>query len=521
MKIAQAVTIFLASVGSALADGEVVTIHGSGTTNPSKCIWHIMSLFEERSQITTRLTYRAVGSSTGQKEFLGATNTGYEIVENPGDALVEIGSHVPHNDFGAGDIPISEAAYLELNEKVELQSGKNTYVNKLHMVHLPFAMSSVSFFHNIPGIERGEDGIKLDACDLARIYNGKVSYWNDEEIVNKQTDKIKTILFDIEEKIFVSRRVEGSSSTKSITQFLHAKCPDEWPADMVDSKLGDKWHASTNPCQGSSGMTKCVRQNAGAIGYLDSGHGWSEELAEVSLKNEDGKYLTSADAYSKGGITYAASSGVTPDRADLDWSSVEFLNKPGADTWPIVVMSYVYVRKDVNRFMDSKEERGLLKLFLEALYDDEEKEYFKPCEKLGFAPPPKDVKRVAIEGIESISWDLSDNDNDENMWSHEIDTIPITGMGKYVISAKRRSLSGVSIEDIAGAEAKLKGEVEYLTATVQSLMKGTNGEFAYLFNEMESENKKNDAALVLGALSFTMWSCVCVGFIVKRYVFRK
>lgn len=112
-------------------------------------------------------------------------------------------------------------------------------------------------------------------------------------------------------------------------QFLHAKCPDEWPADMVDSKLGDKWHASTNPCQGSSGMTKCVRQNAGAIGYLDSGHGWSEELAEVSLKNEDGKYLTSADAYSKGGITYAASSGVTPDRADLDWSSVEFLNKVG------------------------------------------------------------------------------------------------------------------------------------------------------------------------------------------------
>jgi ABC-type phosphate transport system substrate-binding protein len=514
MKIAQAAAIFLASAGSVLGNGEVITIHGSGTTNPSKCIWHIMSLFEERSQIMTRLTYRAVGSSTGQKEFLGAANTGYELT----NSTIEISSHVPHNDFGAGDIPISKAAFEELNKAVELQDGANNDNNGLHMVHLPFAMSSVSFFHNIPGIERGPEGIKLDACDLARIYNGKVSRWNDAEIISKQTEMIQEILLDIDEPIFVSRRVEGSSSTQSITQFLHEKCPAEWPLEWVDSMLGDKWHVSTKPCQGSAGMTDCVRQNAGAIGYLDSGHGWSEELAEVYVKNEDGVYLTSEYSFSQGGITYAASSGVTPDRADADWSSVEFLNKSGPDTWPIVLMSYVYVRKDVNRFMDSKEERGLLKLFLEALYDDDEKKYFEPCEKLGFAPPPKDVKTVAIKGIESITWDL---DNNKNMWTHEIDTLPITGMGKYVISAKRRSLAGVSIDEIAGAEAKLKGDVEYLTASFQSLMQGTNGEFAYLFRQMEAENNKTEAALVLAALSFTMWSCVIVGFVVKRFVFHK
>ena len=86
------------------------------------------------------------------------------------------------------------------------------------MVHLPFALSSVSFFINIPGIERGEGGLKLDACDLARIYNGKVSQWNDAEIISKQTEDIKEILLNIEEPIHVSRRVEGSSSTKSVTQ---------------------------------------------------------------------------------------------------------------------------------------------------------------------------------------------------------------------------------------------------------------------------------------------------------------
>lgn len=73
-------------------------------------------------------------------------------------------------------------------------------------------------------------------------------------------------------------------------------------------------------------MTDCVRNNPGSIGYMDSGHGWSEELAEVNLKNDDGYYLTSRYAHENGGITDAAK-GVLPDEADMDWGDVNFLNK--------------------------------------------------------------------------------------------------------------------------------------------------------------------------------------------------
>jgi len=218
MKATQSTTVFLASIFSALvaAQGDVITIHGSGTTNPSKCIWHIMSLFEERSLVTTRLTYRAVGSTTGQKEFLGKENTGEETVAG---GLVTIDNHVPHNYFGAGDIPIKKEDYDALNDQVEAQDGMDASNGGKHFVHLPFAMSSVSFFHNIPGVPDGKDGIKLDACDLARIYNGKVQKWNsDEGILSKQNDAVKEILMNLTDDIFVSRRVEGSSSTKSITQ---------------------------------------------------------------------------------------------------------------------------------------------------------------------------------------------------------------------------------------------------------------------------------------------------------------
>lgn len=74
-------------------------------------------------------------------------------------------------------------------------------------------------------------------------------------------------------------------------------------------------------------MTNCIRENPGSIGYMDSGHGWSEELAEVNVRNKRGNYITSKDSHARGGIAAAASAAGTPSSADADWSAVEFLYK--------------------------------------------------------------------------------------------------------------------------------------------------------------------------------------------------
>lgn len=175
------------------------------------------------------------------------------------------------------------------------------------------------------------------------------------------------------------------------------------------------------------------------------------------------------------------------------------------------------MRKDVNRFMQNVDERGLMKLFLEALYDEE---YFGNCKKLGFSAPPKDVVDIAKEGIESVAWAF---DNGENMWSFEYahTTRKIDGMGKYVISGKRKSLAGVNIDDIAGAEAKLKGDVAYLKESESRLMDEVVLLQKSVDGMKEEKEDKSEAALVLAALSFTMWSCVIVGFVVKKFVFGK
>ena len=106
---------------AALAHGEIEVMHGAGTTNPSKLFWNIMELMSERARIPLHLTYRAVGSSTGQKEFVGSTNN-YEAL----------------NHFGSGDIPMTSERYAEV-----VSHGRT-------MVHVPFAMGGIGVFHSGP-----------------------------------------------------------------------------------------------------------------------------------------------------------------------------------------------------------------------------------------------------------------------------------------------------------------------------------------------------------------------------------
>lgn len=430
------------------------------------------------------MTYRAVGSSTGQAEFLGVNNT------DPNSGVTDPWQHIPHVDFGAGDIPVPSEQYDRLNA-----IGTN---DDIQMVHLPFALSSVSFFYNINGVEE----VDLTGCLLGKIFNREITNWSDPELVALNPE-----LATKDVDITVCRRTHGSSSTKSITKYLNKKCSASWPSDMVGSEL-DNWDKGTTKVQGSGGMATCISENNGAIGYLESGHGWAENLSEVSLENKEGNYVTSQNAFKNGGIKSAASDADTPPSAMDDWSSVDFIDKGGENTFPIVLMSYVYVRTNVQKYMQDEKARGLLKLFLESLYMEE---YFGKCSKLAFSTPPISIRETAQAGINEINWDFSSY-NDENMWKFEIDTKKYVGADEYVISSKRQSYQGVAIDDILSMEAETLMEIRELYQLAEMQL-GYN-----IFND--HEKGQIDVAVVLSAISFALWCAFFVGWIVKKFVFN-
>lgn len=469
------------------AYGDEYEIHGSGTTNPSKCIWHIMSLFNQQTRENVRMTYRAVGSSTGQKEFIG-----------------EDDSYLPLTDFGAGDIPIDTDKHKAVN------AAQPDGIQQI--LHLPFALSSVSFFFNIPGVSE----VNLEACTLARIFNGKIQYWDDPEILELNKDNgYKTP--SEKYNIFVARRVLGSSSTASITKYLNLKCEDEWPASMVGKELTN-WHESTNGCEGSAGMTTCIVENNGGIGYMESGHGWSEGLTEIKLQNKDGTFLTSRHAFETGGVADAAATAVTRSDAFVSWGGVHFIDQAGPNTWPIVVMSYIYVRNEIHRYVPDNLNRGLLKRFLESLYKEK---YFGQCQQLGFIGVPEGLKTLATDGIKAMQWEF-DNNAADTVWQFEEKTTPYIGAGQYQISVKRRNFQGEELQDVSDEFASLRNFDEDILQYIHdqfNLAQNSTGDNAHrIFTQRHVG--QIDAALVLSALSFSLWAATIIGFIVYKCICR-
>ncbi|KAL7554108.1 hypothetical protein ACHAWF_017499 [Thalassiosira exigua] len=332
-------------------DMEPLGVHGSGTTNPSKCFWHIMAKLEEQIKLPSRLTYRAVGSGTGQKEFLGK---GIDVNGTSTNTLI------PYNNFGAGDIPISREDWIEFGG-----GGENKGAS---FVQLPFVLSAVGFFHSIPGVPTGERGLNMTACLLSRIFQADITTWDHPDILAENPG------LNVAENypIFVGRRVKGSSSTYSITYYLYDQCPKTdanpkgWPLDKRKKEI--EWPASTYPCDGSGLMSRCLQENEGAIGYVDVAHGHQSLLPEIRVKNGDGFFLTSKEAGDEGIQDAAKDLSKVPSSADGDFSQVAYYNEPGPNTWPIALVSYIYIRKDIS-FIKNPASRTLLKAFARSLYD--------------------------------------------------------------------------------------------------------------------------------------------------------
>ena len=302
----ESTTATTSSSSSSSNEYEILGLDGSGTTNPSKCLWHIMAKLTEQIKVPTRFTYRAVGSGTGIAEFLGK-----EILDANG---TEVTTYEAYNDFGVGDIPIDT-------------EDRSEWISRgIEFVQLPFVLSAVSFFHNLPGVDAsGSQGLNMTACLLSQIFRANITTWDHPDIlaINPGLD------VSPDYPIYVGHRVKGSSSTDAITNYLHAQCPqtdeqpDGWPADLVGSAI--EWHPSTNECDGSDLMAECIQSNEGSIGYVDAAHGHEALLTEIRVENGDGNFLTSIDAGVEG-VRAAVDADLIPLAADEDFSAMEFYN---------------------------------------------------------------------------------------------------------------------------------------------------------------------------------------------------
>ena len=297
-----------------------------------------------------------------------------------------------------------------------------------------------------------------------------------------------------------------------------------------------EWPASSDTfrnCSGSAGVTACLQQTPGAIGYIDSGHGITAKLAEVRLRNAiSGEFFHSQEAT----VVEALSTDVLPPLPTDDFSSVSFLNGRGSSTWPLILMTYLYVRTDLPSFMDSPDEQALLIAFLRTFFLDD---FIAPCTTLfGFTTMNSipEMKEYATAAIDLVEASVSEN---ATLFTFESKTEVVKGATPFVFSSKRKEIIDVNLNDLTASVAKLEEQVVEIR-TVTGLGEGValneqltdiQWKISLLQRDLDAVKQLSSAvavdydnnstqikaALVLSSLSF-VFCCMWVAAYVTKFV---
>jgi phosphate transport system substrate-binding protein len=215
-------------------------IIGAGSTFVNPIMTHWIPDFQ-KTHSGVQINYQSIGSGGGIQQLK--------------NGLV---------DFGASDVALSD-------EQLKTMPG---------LVQIPESAGPVCITYNLDGLGRP---LQLSGEALTNIYLGKITKWNDAAIA-KTNPGVKLPGTDI----VVAHRSDGSGTTGIFTAYLSAVSP-EWKS-KVGSNTAVKWPAGLGG-KGSEGVTGVIKQNPGAIGYVELSYALENNLPVVLMQNQAGKYV--------------------------------------------------------------------------------------------------------------------------------------------------------------------------------------------------------------------------------------
>jgi len=311
--------------------GGVVTLNGAGATFPAPLYDRWQGNYTLHVSPDTHINYNAVGSGAGITQI-----TARQV------------------DFGGSDAPLTPTEFG----------------NAPGILHIPTTLGAVVPVYNVPGVSWP---INFTASNLARIFNGSITDWNDADLVADNPG-----LSAVSHNMTPVHRSDGSGTTFVFTSYLHKADATNW------STWGNKNWPNTLGLggNGNAGVSSAVQQNTYSIGYVELSYFQSASTSLVmgKVRSHDGAFLlATADT------TAAAAAGVaTLPSGDASWTTVEILDQPGAQAYPIVSMTYILLYKTQ---VDHAKGKALVDFLWWAIHS-EGQAYAAPN---GYAPLPPSV----------------------------------------------------------------------------------------------------------------------------------
>ena len=266
-------------------------------------------------------------------------------------------------DFGATDVPMN-------GDEVKRAGGV--------VLQLPVALGGVAITYNLPSLVKG--GLHLTREDIANIYLGKITNWNDAQI---KKDNPGAELPNL--AIVPVNRSDGSGTTYIYTDFLSNVSPE------FKSKVGTgksvQWPAAASVGgKGNEGVAGAVKQTPGAIGYVELAYALENKMTQAMVQNKAGKYSICTLEHVK------VAAATKPEVSSTNFSIVD---ATGAEAWPISGYSWVVVDQSATDKARSKVTKDLLTWLVTK---------GQPIAgSLNYVPLPENVQQTALATLAKIS----------------------------------------------------------------------------------------------------------------------
>ncbi|MFF4837181.1 phosphate ABC transporter substrate-binding protein PstS [Streptomyces sp. NPDC001315] len=243
-------------------------------------------------------------------------------------------------------------------------------------IDLPMVGGPIALAYKLDGV----DNLVLDAPTIAKIFDGKITKWNDAAI--KALNPSAT-LPDL--KIQAFHRSDESGTTDNFTKYLIATTPANWKYSG-----GKAWQAKGGQAaSGSSGVAAGVKQTNGAIGYMELSYA-KDGLSTVSI---DTGASAPVKASSDGATKAIADAKVVGTGSDLALKMNYTTKADGA--YPITLVTYEIVCDKGNK----ADTLASTKAFLRYIASEDGQGILSGID---YAPVPADIiakVRTTIEGL--------------------------------------------------------------------------------------------------------------------------
>ncbi len=223
------VVVVFGSVAKTVAQ----SLSGAGASFPAPLYERYFSEYKKATGVT--VNYNSVGSGAGIRQFIGETV-----------------------DFGASDVAPSSS------EKAQMKRG---------VTLVPTAGGAVAVIYNLPG----KSDVKISRDVLGKIFSGQITNWK----------QVSPGLPDKSIKVVV--RADGSGTTEIFTSHLSAISPS-FKAKVGASKEPN-WGFTVLKGPKNDGVAALVKQNEGAIGYVQDTFARKNNLQTAKIQNKAGRFV--------------------------------------------------------------------------------------------------------------------------------------------------------------------------------------------------------------------------------------